>query len=171
MEFAGVSDLRRFIVETWSIKTCSKEKKKEQRKERPYVGHDDLTTLLLNNYYGGEIKKINTSQGDHYYLSLKGKIYDFTVEQFMGEIPQYENGEVVKAEDLLNNEDTNRQRDIKNQRGNVAFKNPKIKKLLEDGAQTAFEIWYEYDKSKFENDPVFKKTLQYIKRNNTNKEI
>lgn len=57
---------------------------------------------------------------------------------------------------------------LSDQENNVVFKNPKIWQMIEDGAQTAFDIWYEWDKSKFESEPVFKQVLLYVKNNNTN---
>ena len=60
------------------------------------------------------------------------------------------------------------QHSLDDQENNVVFKSPKIGKMIEDGAQTAFDIWYEWDKAKFDKDPVFVKALSYIKKNNTN---
>lgn len=51
---------------------------------------------------------------------------------------------------------------------NVVFQKEKTKEMIENGAQTAFDIWYEWDKSKFEDDPIFADILKYIKDNNIN---
>lgn len=59
-------------------------------------------------------------------------------------------------------------RTLDDQENNVVFKNDKIKRMIEDGAETVFDIWYEWDKSKFTSDPVFSKMLVYIKEYNTN---
>lgn len=40
--------------------------------------------------------------------------------------------------------------------------------ILRNGAKTAFDVWYQNDLEKFENEPVFKKVLEYVKNNNTN---
>ena len=60
------------------------------------------------------------------------------------------------------------QHDLDNQKNNIVFKSDRIKKMLDDGAQSAFDIWYEWDKSKYNDEPPFSKTLRYIKNNNTN---
>ena len=60
------------------------------------------------------------------------------------------------------------QHGLDDQKNNVVFKSERIKKMLDDGAQTAFDIWYEWDKSKYDDEPAFSKTLRYIKNNNTN---
>ena len=60
------------------------------------------------------------------------------------------------------------QRNLDDQQNNVVFSSPKINKMIEEGAKTAFDIWYEWDKSKYEGEPIFQKVLTYIKNNNTN---
>ena len=65
-------------------------------------------------------------------------------------------------------QDMGYQHSLDDQENNVVFKSPKIGQMIEDGAQTAFDIWYEWDKSKFDGEPVFEKTLSYVKKNNTN---
>ena len=49
------------------------------------------------------------------------------------------------------------------QRNNVVFKSSKVQKMVADGAETAFDIWYEWDKSIYTNSPIFMKTLKYVK--------
>ena len=46
------------------------------------------------------------SSGSHYYNIIDDEFVDLTVEQFLGEIPQYENGEERTREYLLSNKDT-----------------------------------------------------------------
>ena len=59
------------------------------------------------------------------------------------------------------------QRSLDDQKNNFAFNSPKVQSVIDNGAQTAFDVWYECDKSKFDGEPVFEKTLSYIKNNNT----
>lgn len=59
------------------------------------------------------------------------------------------------------------QHDLSDQKNNVVFKSSKINQMIENGAKTAFDIWYEYDKNVYDNSPIFAKTLKYIKENNT----
>ena len=35
--------------------------------------------------------------------------------------------------------------------------------MIEDGATTAFDIWYEWDKSIYSDEPIFTKTLNYVR--------
>ena len=52
------------------------------------------------------------------------------------------------------------------QQNNVVFKSDKVQKMVQDGATTAFDIWYEWDKSIYTEEPVFTKVLKYVKDNN-----
>lgn len=54
------------------------------------------------------------------------------------------------------------------QQNNVVFKSAKVQKMVQEGATTAFDIWYEYDKSIYTDEPVFTKVLKYVKDNNIN---
>lgn len=65
-------------------------------------------------------------------------------------------------------QDMGMQRSLDDQNSNVVFKSKLVNDMIEDGAKTAFDIWYEWDKSKFESNPIFKKSLSYIRKNNTN---
>ena len=60
------------------------------------------------------------------------------------------------------------QRSLDDQETNKCFKYDRIQEILNNGAKTAFDVWYENDKSKFVDNEVFKKVLEYIKDNNMN---
>ena len=47
-----------------------------------------------------------TSSGSHYYNIIDNEIIDLTIDQFLGEIPDYINGEERTRDYLLSNEDT-----------------------------------------------------------------
>lgn len=49
------------------------------------------------------------------------------------------------------------------QENNVVFQNSKIQKIIEEGATTAFDIWYAWDKSIYTENPTFTKALKYVK--------
>lgn len=59
------------------------------------------------------------------------------------------------------------QHSLDDQANNVVFKSSKVQKMVEDGAETAFDIWYEWDKPIYEDNPMFQRLLKYTKDNNT----
>ena len=65
-------------------------------------------------------------------------------------------------------QDRGEQRSLDDQDGNIVMGFPKIKQVIADGAKTVFDVWYETDKSKYIDAPVFRKTLEYVKDNDTN---
>jgi len=65
-------------------------------------------------------------------------------------------------------EDLGYQRSLDDQENNKCYKYPRIQEILANGAKTAFDVWYENDKSKYEDNEVFKKVLEYVKDNNMN---
>ena len=65
-------------------------------------------------------------------------------------------------------EDMGCHRSLSDQENNKCYKYDKIKRILENGATCAFDVWYQNDYDKFENDKVFIKGLGYVKDNNMN---
>ncbi len=67
-------------------------------------------------------------------------------------------------------QDLGYQHSLDDQKDNIVFKNEKTNQMINEGATTAFDIWYEWDKEKFKNNAEFSRTLKIIKELNT-KEI
>ncbi|MBR3210820.1 MAG: HD domain-containing protein [Bacilli bacterium] len=57
---------------------------------------------------------------------------------------------------------------LSEQSHNAAFRYSKTQDMITNGAKEPFDIWYEWDKSRFEGEPIFQKVLEYVKENNTN---
>jgi len=60
------------------------------------------------------------------------------------------------------------QRTLDDQANNIVFNNPKISLMIEEGASSAFDIWYEWDRDKYNDAPVFYRCLKHIKNKDTN---
>lgn len=333
----GIEQLKQILLKSWDKDTCNPYQKEEWNKDNPSLGQCAITSLIVNDIFGGKIMRCMSPSGSHYYNIVNDERIDLTVDQFLGEFPQYENSEERTREYLLSNEDTKKrysllkgkvdqkiidekhvknamnfyllatklkykirsgwdkshwnvssdriesiaehvygtcilaislnsefglnldmekvlkmltiheigevligditpfdkiteeqkaqmehnamknvlgdlcdkdelfnllmefdehntreskfaylcdkmeadiqakvyqdmgyQHSLDDQDNNIVFKSSAIKKMIENGAVSAFDIWYEWDKSKFEGEPVFEKTLSYIKKNNTN---
>lgn len=59
------------------------------------------------------------------------------------------------------------QHPLDEQEDNVVFKSNKVQQMVNDGAQTAFDIWYEWDKSLYYDDEDFGRLLDYVRTINT----
>lgn len=63
------------------------------------------------------------------------------------------------------------QHPLDEQEDNVVFKSNKVQQMVKDGAQTAFDIWYEWDKSLYYDDEDFARLLDYVKTIDTQKDF
>ena len=98
--------LKTLLLMSWDKETCSPSLKDEWGEDNPYIGQCAITALIVNDFYGGKIMRCMSSTGSHYYNLIDGRIVDLTVSQFLGEIPDYVNGEERTREYLLENNDT-----------------------------------------------------------------
>ena len=102
----NIEQLKHFLFCKWSKQTCSPGLRNDWFDNNPSLGQCAITSVIVNDFFGGKIMRCMTSSGSHYYNIIDGKIVDLTVEQFLGEIPEYELGEERTREYLLSNEDT-----------------------------------------------------------------
>lgn len=93
-------------MQSWNLETCAPGLKDEWTIENTSLGQCAITALIVNDFFGGKIMRCMASSGSHYYNIVDDELVDLTVEQFLVEIPQYENSEERTREYLLGNEDT-----------------------------------------------------------------
>ena len=98
--------LKKLLKQSWTTETCVLGSRKEWNSDNPSLGQCAITALVVNDYFGGKIMRVMTNSGSHYYNLIDNKVIDLTVEQFNGEIPEYQKGEERTREYLLSNEDT-----------------------------------------------------------------
>lgn len=101
-----IFELKQLLNLSWKYETCSPRLKGKWNKENPALGQCAITSLIVNDFFGGQIMRCMTSSGSHYYNLIDDNIIDLTVEQFLDEIPQYKEGQERTREYLLSNEDT-----------------------------------------------------------------
>ena len=59
------------------------------------------------------------------------------------------------------------QKPLDKQKDNIVFNNKRIQQMVEDGANSAFDVWYEWDKSLYYDDKTFLALLDYLRGINT----
>ncbi|MCM3176723.1 hypothetical protein AB1L05_17235 [Cytobacillus horneckiae] len=77
----NINKLRKALLTSWSIQTSTK-----WTAENPAKGQCGVTSLVINDILGGEIKKTLLPEGWNYYNFVGGKRYDFTKQQFEAHI-------------------------------------------------------------------------------------
>lgn len=83
--FATPLDLYRALSRVWSADTSSPTDGWSQ--SNPAKNHCSITSLVVQDYFGGEILTTKTSGGTHFYNLIDGKKWDLTVSQFAEPIP------------------------------------------------------------------------------------
>ncbi len=58
---------------------------------------------------------------------------------------------------------------LDSQENNIVFQSEAVQKMIENGAKTAFDIWYEYDKPNFNESLEFQTILDYVKEHEIKK--
>ncbi|MGE1130710.1 YunG family protein [Bacillus wiedmannii] len=69
------------LMKSWSIETSSK-----WTIENPAKGQCGVTALVVQDIYGGKIKKKKIGEVWHFYNCIDGKRFDFTEAQFNREL-------------------------------------------------------------------------------------
>src|SRR5215831_3416181 len=69
--------VRAALLASWSLETSGK-----WLVDNPARGQCNVTALLVNELFGGEILKTPLPEGDHFYNRIDGKRVDFTDRQF-----------------------------------------------------------------------------------------
>lgn len=78
-------DLYRSISRVWSGNTSSPTDAWSQ--SNPAQNHCSITSLVVQDYFGGEILTTKTSGGTHFYNLIDGKKWDLTARQFIEPVP------------------------------------------------------------------------------------
>lgn len=83
--FATPLDLYRAISRVWSGDTSSPTD--AWSPSNPAQNHCSVTSLLVHDYFGGQILTTRTAGGKHFYNLVDGKKWDLTVSQFAEPVP------------------------------------------------------------------------------------
>ena len=76
------------ILETLLLKCWSSETSSLWSPENPARGQCDITAIVINDFFGGEILKTFIDNQPHFYNHIDGVNYDFTASQFQV-LPKY----------------------------------------------------------------------------------
>lgn len=99
-----IDKLRRVIKGLWSKDTCYEPQQDDWSSDNPSLGQCYVTTLIINDYFGGELVKVKSSSGaSHYWNRINGKDVDLTREQFP-ENELFTDLQVIQRENIVENE-------------------------------------------------------------------
>ncbi|MED3021187.1 MULTISPECIES: YunG family protein [Bacillus cereus group] len=81
MDDVKIKRIYEALVKSWSIETSSKWTIKN-----PAKGQCGVTALVVQDIYGGKIKKTKVGEVWHFYNCIVGQRFDFTETQFNGRL-------------------------------------------------------------------------------------
>ncbi|MDA1523103.1 hypothetical protein PDJ99_07760 [Bacillus cereus] len=81
MDYVKRKQIYETLIRSWSIETSSK-----LTIENPAKGQCGVTALVVQDIYGGEIKKTKVREAWHFYNCIDGQMFDFTEAQFNGKL-------------------------------------------------------------------------------------
>lgn len=99
--------LEKILINIYSKETCYPDCKEQWNIDNKTLGHCAIVSLLINDYFGGNICKIKINGISHYFNIINDKIIDFTSDQFKVDRIDYSNYVIKTRDEVLNNEDTN----------------------------------------------------------------
>ncbi|MGN6318156.1 YunG family protein [Trinickia sp.] len=102
--FATPLDLYRALSRVWAGDTSSPTG--AWSPSNPAQNHCSVTSLVVQDHFGGEILTTRTAGGTHFYNLIHGKKWDLTVSQFAEPVP-YDDTPSSRAEALA---DTSREK-------------------------------------------------------------
>ena len=79
----NINEFLNILYKCWSVDSSSK-----WSLDNPAKGQCGVTALIVNDFFGGEILKNQTTIGWHYYNRINNKRFDLTKSQFLKE-PSY----------------------------------------------------------------------------------
>ncbi len=97
--------LQKYLYKVYSKDTCYPACKDSWNDKNPTLGHCAIVSLLVNDYFGGEIYKITVDGIGHYFNLINNNIVDFTSNQFNKEI-DYDNKIKKDRFEILQDKDT-----------------------------------------------------------------
>ncbi len=80
-----------------------------------------ITSLIVNDYFGGDICKIYVDGISHYFNLIEDKIVDLTVSQFNHDI-DYNDYQIIDREKILTDDTKNRYNILKSRLVNSLIK-------------------------------------------------
>ena len=97
--------LKEYLLKVYSKDTCYSKCIDNWNMDNPTLGHCAIVSLLVTDYFGGDIYKIKVDGISHYFNIINNQIIDLTSSQFNRDI-DYTNRELKTRKEVLNSEET-----------------------------------------------------------------
>ena len=118
--------LKKILNTLYSKETSYPESRNQWNDKNKTLGHCAIVSLLINDYFGGNICKIKVNNISHYFNIIDNDIIDFTSDQFGNKRIDYTNYDIKSREEILKDDDTRRRYEILKLKVKLSFIDEKI---------------------------------------------
>lgn len=108
-----IEELAQKLYISYSKELCYPKIKNDWNEENKWLGMCAITSLIVNDFFGGNICKMYVNGNSHYFNLIDDGIIDLTAKQFENKI-EYINYEIVKRERILTKDTKYRYNLLKN---------------------------------------------------------
>ena len=117
----NIENIKEILSECYSKDLCYPKVQNEWNDNNKCFGMCAITSLIINDYFGGNICKIYVEGISHYYNLIEDKIIDLTSSQFNCDI-DYTNYQITDREKILTDDTKNRYNILKERLVNKLLK-------------------------------------------------
>ena len=96
----SIETLQEILIECYSKALCYPKVQNNWNENNKCLGMCAITSLVVNDYFNGQICKIYVDGNSHYFNLIEGKIIDLTSSQFNHEI-DYNNYQIIDRNKIL----------------------------------------------------------------------
>ena len=103
----NIENIQKVLLECYSKDLCYSKVQDDWDENNKCFGMCAITSLIINDYFGGDICKIHVDGISHYFNLIKNKIIDLTSNQFNCEI-DYKDYQIIDRLKILTDDTKNR---------------------------------------------------------------
>ena len=108
----NIENIKKVLLECYSKDLCYPKVQDDWNENNKCFGMCAITSLIINDYFGGDICKIHVDEISHYFNLIDDKIIDLTSSQFNHEI-DYKDYQIIDREKMLTDDTKNRYTTLK----------------------------------------------------------
>ena len=107
-----IKELEKALLNSYEKELCYEKVRENWTEENKTLGMCAITSLIVNDYFKGEIAKIKVDGISHYFNIINDSIVDLTASQFNEKI-DYKDYKIINREDVLTEDTNNRYKKLK----------------------------------------------------------
>ena len=107
-----LKELEKALLNSYEKELCYETVRENWTEENKTLGMCAITSLIVNDYFKGEIAKIKVDGISHYFNIINDSIVDLTASQFNKKI-DYKDYQIINREAMLTDDTNNRYKKLK----------------------------------------------------------